>query len=236
MSEFDELLMKLARGAKTRMAGFLREMIHEEFRAAGIAAALAAGIPAVGGGGDRFDAMVEHDSVGVITPAKLGLGGYFLARAENPDGSFDKDSLRVAVAKNMVTNAALNDVLAVYLNSGTQKTNWYLGLIDNSGFSALAAGDTISSHAGWTENTAYSQSTRPQWNPDAPSGQTITNSTSVTFTANASVTIKGCFLVSDNTKGGTTGLLFATGAFTSTQSLVNAQNLKVTYTCPASAT
>jgi hypothetical protein len=231
MTEFDELMAKVACGAKN----WLRDVIRDELAAAGIVAAVAAG-PAAIRGADHFDACVEHDSVGVITPAKFGMGGYFVAVPENPDGSMDRDNLRVAIAKNMVTNAALNDVLGVYLHADTQKTTWYLGLIDNSGFSALAAGDAMNSHAGWSENTTYTQSTRPAWNPDAPSGQTITNSTSVVFTANGSITIKGCFLVSDSTKGGTTGLLFATGSFTSTQSLVATQNLKVTYTCPATAT
>lgn len=232
-SEFDEIYNKIKAGARH----WLRDLIQAELRAAMIAAPLAVA-PA---SGDHFGAMVEHDSVGIISPASLGVGGYFVSVPENPDGSFDPDNLAVAiakgrVAKNMVVNAALNDVLGVYLHNDTQKPTWYLGLIDNAGYSALSAGDTISSHAGWAESTAYSQSTRPAWNPDAPSGQTITNSTSVTFTANTSVTIKGAFVVSDNTKGGTSGLLFATGAFSSNQSLVNGQNLKCTYSCPATAT
>lgn len=229
-SEFDEIFAKIKAGAK----GWLRDLIHDELRAVAVGAALL-GAPAAHGG-DRFDGCVEHDSVGVINPVKLGLGGYFTCVPENPDGSFDRDGVRVLVAKNMVVNDALNSVLGVYLHGDTQITTWYLGLIDNSGFSALAAGDLINSHSGWAESVAYTQSTRPAWNPDAPSGQTITNSTSVTFTANTSVTIKGCFLVSDSTKSGTTGKLFATGAFSSTQSLVNAQNLKTTYSCPATAT
>lgn len=182
--------------------------------------------------GDDFGASFDKDSVGLIHGLKLAGG--FLFDAFNPNG---KRAWRDALlCPNMVCNTALNDVLAVYLDGGTQKALWYLGLIDNTGFSALAAGDTISSHSGWTESTAYTQANRVLWDPSAPSGQSIVNPTSASFTINATVTIKGAFLVSENTKGGTTGVLFATGAFASNQSLVSGQVLKVSYTCPATAT
>ena len=59
------------------------------------------------------------------------------------------------------------------------------------------------------------------------------NSAVMVFTMSATVTIKGGFLISNNTKGGTTGTLFATGLFGSAQALVSGQSLKVTYTCSA---
>jgi hypothetical protein len=86
--------------------------------------------------GDQFGAEFDKDSVGLIHGLKLAGG--FLFDAFNPNGSRAwQDAICV---HNMVVNAALNDVLAVYLNGGTPKTLWYLGLIDNTGFSALAAG------------------------------------------------------------------------------------------------
>ena len=151
--------------------------------------------------------------------------GYFTAEIRDADGTL----LYREVFPNGSTTAGLNDMLSVYFNSGTQKTTWYLGLINNSGFSALAAGDTMSSHAGWSELTGYSESARPTWTPGAPASGVITNSSGVVFTASGSIDVKGAFLVSDSTKGGTSGVLWATGAFASVQSLTVGQTLTLTY-------
>ena len=48
---------------------------------------------------------------------------------------------------------------------------------------------------------------------------------------NASTTIKGCFLVSNSTKGGTTGTLYSAGLFTGgDQPVVSGNTLTVSYT------
>src|SRR5262245_19022938 len=100
----------------------------------------------------------------------LKIGGYFEVECYNPDGSLAwKDRF-----SNGIVNGALNDILSVYLAGGTQKTTWYLGLINNSGFSALAAADTISSHDGWSESTDYTESVRQTWTPGAPASGVIT--------------------------------------------------------------
>jgi hypothetical protein len=164
---------------------------------------------------------------------QLKLGGWFDVECINADGSV---AWRERI-KNGTTKVGLDDALAVQLGGGTQKTTWYLGLIDDAGFSGLAATDTMASHSGWSESTAYSESVRPTWSPGAVSGQIISNSGApATFTANANVTIRGAFLVSNSTKGGITGTLWATGTFSVTQVLVSGQALKVTYTCTASGT
>ena len=113
---------------------------------------------------------------------------------------------------NGVTNEGKDDMLGVQFDAVTQKPNWYIGLIDNSGFSALDPTDTLASHAGWTENTDYDEVNRVEWNPDAPASQAITNATPRDFTMNASVTINGVLIASVNT--GTSGILWATGSFT----------------------
>lgn len=158
--------------------------------------------------------------------SRLKVGGYLTFECRNADGTLAWKE----VVKNGVTLPALDDVNNVYFGAGTQKTAWYVGLIDNAGFSALSSADTMVSHAGWTENQQYTASTRPQWSVGASSGQTITNASAMAFTMNATATIKGAFVVSNSTKGGTTGTLFATGAFASNQSLSSGQVLNVTYT------
>lgn len=132
---------------------------------------------------------------------------------------------------NLIVNAGLNDVLNAYIRGTTQTTSWYMSLVDNSGYSAFAAADTAASHAGWAENQSYSQSTRPQWSPGAASSQSITNSSSVNFSITATVTIRGIFIISNSTIGGTTGTLFSEAAFSGgNQSCNNGDTLQATYT------
>jgi len=132
---------------------------------------------------------------------------------------------------NAVTNEGLNNMLGVTFHGDTQQTSWYMLLISATSYSALAAGDTMASHSGWLEATAYSESTRQQWTCGSPALKSITNGTAVTFTISVDGTvIKGIGVTSDNTKSGTTGKLWSTGLFSSDQTLLNGDQLKITYT------
>lgn len=114
---------------------------------------------------------------------------------------------------NLITDEGLDYSLGVTLNGVTQISSWYIGLTDGS--PTTDPTDTMSSHSGWTEITDYDESTRQEWVSGAVSSQTIDNSGSpAVFTFNADgVTVGGAFLVSDNTKDGTSGTLYAVGAF-----------------------
>lgn len=113
---------------------------------------------------------------------------------------------------NGVTDAGINDILDKYFRSGTPPTNWYMGLISATNYSALDDDDdTMSSHSGWEEDQQYDEANRPEWAPAAATSQKLDNSTSVKFTMNAETTIQGLFITSDNTIGGTSGTLWATG-------------------------
>lgn len=132
---------------------------------------------------------------------------------------------------NDITNEGKNLILEIMFHDGTQiaSSSWFAGLISNSGYTALAAADTMASHGGWTEFTGYSQSTRVAWGPGAAASQQITNSTPMTFDINASGTVKGIFITSNSAKSGTTGKLWATGLFTADVPVVNGDQLKITY-------
>jgi hypothetical protein len=159
----------------------------------------------------------------------LFTGGYFEVWGFHMDGTPWYDTI-----KNGVTYQGLNDIISVYLAAGTQKLAWFLGLIDNSGFSGLNPNDTLTSHSGWTESTAYNESNRPTWTPGPVAGQAVTNPTPATFTMSTSSSIYGMFLASNNTKGGTSGVLWATGGFQSgVQTLPLGQPLKATYNLAA---
>ncbi len=129
------------------------------------------------------------------------------------------------------TTIGLTSMLDAWLRNQPQPATWYIGLVNNSGWSAFSAADTASSHGGWTELTgsSYDESTRPAWTPNAASAGSITNTTTSDFTIGATVAIKGSFLISNSTKGGSTGTLHATGAFGSVQNLVDNDVLKVSY-------
>ena len=127
--------------------------------------------------------------------------------------------------KNLIVNTGLdylleNDVVASTL---------YIGLTD--GTPTPAAGDTMASHAGWVEVTAYSEAARQAWGQGAASGGVTTNATAVTFTANGTTTVGGGFLTTVATKGGSTGTLFSVKAATEgDRALINLDTLDVTIT------
>lgn len=131
---------------------------------------------------------------------------------------------------NGIVDVGINHLLDVTFRAQTQISSWYMGLVDNSGFTAFANADTSASHAGWNEFTTYSEATRVQWSPGAAASRAISNSTSVDFNITGSGTVKGIFIISNSTKSGTTGTLWATAAFASNVTVSNGDVLKVTYT------
>jgi hypothetical protein len=158
--------------------------------------------------------------------ANFAVREHLYARVIDPQGRVKSEGY----GHNLITNTALNDVLNEYIRGTSQITAWYMGLVDNSGFSAFAAADTSASHAGWSENANYSQVTRPQWSPGAASSQSITNSSSVNFSMTGTVTIRGIFIISNNTISGTSGTLFSEAAFSGgNQSVNNGDTLQATY-------
>jgi hypothetical protein len=155
-----------------------------------------------------------------------------------PKGRFvvehlDKDGNLKATYEfpNGITDEGLNDILDVEFGGGSQKGTWYIGLIDNSGFSALDATDTLSSHSGWTEFTSYTESNRVEWVDDAAASRSKTNANTANFSVNATGNVYGIFVSSNNVKTtGTTGILWSTAAFSSVVATANGDTLKVTYT------
>jgi hypothetical protein len=151
---------------------------------------------------------------------------------------FDKDgNLKwKAETPNLVVNVGLQYMAGSALTSTTQITTWYLGLYGTGASNSPAAGDTMSSHIGWTENTTYSNANRPTATLAAATNanpSVVTNSASpATFNINGTTTIGGAFLTSSNTKGGTTGTLFSAADFQAPgdRSVVNGDTLNVTYT------
>ena len=165
----------------------------------------------------------------LIKPPKLGLitdlkGVFEFAFYDKNNHLIEK--IRI---NNGIVDVGVAHAYDCVFGAGAQITTWYIGLIDNSGFTALANADTMASHAGWNEFTTYTEATRPAWTPGATSNRQITSSTPTSFSISGSGTIKGGFLVSNSTKSGTTGTLWSTGVFANPPTVANGETLKVTY-------
>lgn len=157
---------------------------------------------------------------------------------------FDKDGKLkwTDESKNLVVNVGLQYMAGTALDGSTTRiTTWYLGLYGAASSNDPAAGDTMSSHAGWTEVTDYTEATRPTATfvaATTANPSVVTNSASkAQFTMNATTTVGGAFLTSNDTKGGTTGTLFSAKDFSSPgdRSVVSGDVVLVTYTFSLSA-
>lgn len=122
-----------------------------------------------------------------------------------------------------------NDLLNVMFNAATQSTAWYISLVDNGSFTGyVQATDTMASHGGWIENSNYNAATRVVWTPSGAAAiGSIDNSPGGTFNFTTTETIRGAFLVDQNTKGGTTGFLYGAVDFGAPRSVFSGDSMRV---------
>jgi hypothetical protein len=127
---------------------------------------------------------------------------------------------------NLVVTTGRNALLDNTFNAAAGSVNWFVLL---KGAGSVVAGDTMASHAGWSEVTGYSEATRPAWTKNgASSGGAMSNSSSkAAFSINATVTVVGAGLTSNSTKGGTTGTLFGAGDFATSRDCISGDTLNV---------
>lgn len=159
-------------------------------------------------------------------------GGVYRMECIGPDGKVKW----VAESPNLVVNVGLQDMNTQYFKGATYTAAWYIGLYGAAATNNPAAGDTAASHAGWTEVTPYSNATRPAatfGTATTADPSVISNSASpAAFNINATSTVGGAFLISNNTKAGTTGILFSASDFAAPgdRSVASGDTLNVTYT------
>ena len=144
---------------------------------------------------------------------KVKAGGVFTVQCFDSEGNLKWTEEK----HNLVVNVGLKDMNDKYFTGSAYTAAWYIGLYGAAASNDPAAGDTMASHAGWTEVTDYSEATRPAATFAAATTadpSVITNSASVAvFSINGTTVVGGAFLTSDNTKGGTTGILFSASDF-----------------------
>jgi len=187
-------------------------------------------------------ASVDLVNAGVEANKKAGENmsakGRFIVECFDKDGNLKwrEDN------ENLVVNVGLQDMNTKYFSGSAYTATWYIGLYGAGASNTPAASNTMSSHAGWTENTSYSNATRPQavfGTATTANPSVISNSASVAvFNIDGTTTVGGAFLVSNSTKGGSTGTLFSASDFQSPgdRAVVNGDTLNVTYQFSLTAT
>lgn len=126
-------------------------------------------------------------------------------------------------ADNLVTTVGRNHLLDNYLaGSGFTQVGPFMGLISSTSYSAIAAADTMASHAGWLEagtTNAPTYSARitcaSGWSAASAGSKAL--SAALAFTMTSSGTLKGAFLVLGSgavvTNLSTAGTLFSAALF-----------------------
>lgn len=156
---------------------------------------------------------------------RLNPRGVFKIQKFDKDGNFVQEW----IVPNTIVNQGKNYMLDATFNGASQSSSWYIGLIDQTGFTGISANDVMNSHSGWAESSAYSEATRPAWSKGAAASQSIGNASEVTFAINATVVIKGIFITDNNVKGGTSGKLWSAALAQADISFSSGEQARVTY-------
>jgi hypothetical protein len=165
------------------------------------------------------DQALSSDKIGaaitrtVTSGDKIAAGGVFTVQCIGADGQLKWEE----ALQNLVVNQGLQDMNTKYFSGSGYTATWYIGLYGSGATNDPTANDTAASHPGFTEIVPYSNATRPDCSfgtATTADPSVISNSASpAVFTINATSTVGGAFLISDNTKSGTAGVLFSASDF-----------------------
>lgn len=138
---------------------------------------------------------------------------------------------------NTIPDAALTNVLATYLNSGTQTGTWYVALLAND-YNMVNAPNAVAGDIGTTISEFINYSgNRPTIVFGTAAAKVISNSASVAeFNINSTGgTVYGGFIVSTGTKNSVLGTLFSIVKLGTAKSFDNGDVVKVTVTVTAAS-
>lgn len=178
------------------------------------------------------DAVGANVLKGNGTRDGLKGGGVFTVRCHDKDGNLKWEQK----SHNLVVNVGLAYVNTTFFKGSGYTAAWYVGVYGPASSNNPSSTDTMASHAGWTEVTAYSNATRPAATFGAATTadpSVIANSAApAQFLINASANVGGAFLTTGDTPGGTSGTLFSASDFAAPGDRVvqNGDVLSVTYT------
>jgi hypothetical protein len=166
---------------------------------------------------------------------QMGAGGVYSVDCIGADGQVKwTDTFH-----NLVVNEGVQDMNTQYFSGSSYTATPFIGLVTGPGSgTSFAAGDTLASHAGWTENVDYSGARKAVTFGTATTANPSVISSSASpasFAMNATVTIAGAFVCT--VSSGTSGVLFSAGTFTGGDKFVDSgDTLNVTYTFSLTAT
>ena len=174
-------------------------------------------------------ALASHDY------ERTGTGLYFPRLGVEVGGEFTLPGGRAEC--NMLLAEGLDYLLEVGLRDAAKRPNWYLALyggnympdetLTGAIFPALAGEIT-------SPTTGYSETTRPAWTAAAASGGQMDNygneaAFSIVTPAGTELLIYGAAILSDSTKGGTTGKILACRRFASVEKRSNGSTFELGY-------
>lgn len=136
---------------------------------------------------------------------------------------------------NLLPDASILNMLNVVFGVTAKQSTWYLSMYANAvspaaNWTAANYAATAGEITSLTEG--YTQATRPTWTPGvAAAGQIDNLSARSTFTiaCTTSLTVNGAALHSDNTRGGTTGVLGSAARFGQARTLYNDDSFQLGY-------
>lgn len=137
----------------------------------------------------------------------------------------------IRVLRNGVTTEGLNAILERMFRGQGGTHPWYIGLIDEAGFSAVAATDTHASHPGWVEWASLVGPFRRAWDSMLANGGRMASGSATLFAITGSGSIRGALLGSSPNIGPSPGhTLYSTAVADEGLAVESPGALFVTYT------
>lgn len=138
-------------------------------------------------------------------------------------------------AKNLVVNEGIAHILNVALGGKAKAAKYYLALFSGStapaptwtaaNFAAVAS-EIVSGTEG------YTNATRPEWTPVDTNGNSIDNmaaAAQLTIATSGTLTVTGAALLTNATKGGTTGTLISASKYPVARTFQNGDIYEIGY-------
>lgn len=164
----------------------------------------------------------SRNAAGIMVPGGIAAGGVFTAFAEG---------VPAALGRNLVVQAARDDVLNVYFRGAAASANFYIAPFANN-IAPVGTLTPANFNATQDEFTNYTEATRRQWVTNgASTAQKLSNSNSLAeFTfGTGGGTVYGAALFTVATKEATTGLLISAALFDAPVTLNAGGKLQIQY-------
>ena len=193
--------------------------------------------------GDQAEITLQ---AGAAQNETVGVEGFYQVECRDAQGNLkwtqEFPNLVNAIGKQLMLDTLLK-------GSAYTVTGPYLGLIGTTS-PTFAASDTMTSHSGWTEFTAYTVGGSAVRGTavfgsatstgSSPSNVTTSTATAITYTiTGAGGNVTGCFLTlgsgASSTQSNTGGTLYSAGAFATAKTTTAGDTVSVTYSTTATS-